>query len=328
MYDTKIVTATLTLISFLNFSVDKVIPSIKEKFNILLKRSTVYNWIKKYGSPKNIPSQIKYVRKNKFTNEMEIFIKDYIINKCYFNKRIKNNLKNIFYEKFNIEISNSTIYKIIKKYNITIKKIIYKNKKIFSEDHLNKVNKLKENICKIGIDKIISIDETHFKSNMNIDKGYSKRGEKIYEDIKYKGKDCSLISAITNEGILINEIIYTSVKGDTFFNYITKKVIPSIINLKKLRGESKKIKYYLFMDNARIHKTKKLGKYIKNKYNIEIIYNIPNNPDTNPIENIFGILKKNIVYEEYLDTFDKCNEMMINIDSNTYIKCYYKSFFT
>ena len=48
------------------------------------------------------------------------------------------------------------------------------------------------------------------------------------------------------------------------------------------------------MDNARIHHAILVKEYMENenKYNNKIIYNIPYNPETNPIELIFSNVKR------------------------------------
>ena len=47
------------------------------------------------------------------------------------------------------------------------------------------------------------------------------------------------------------------------------------------------------MDNASIHKTKIFKEYAKNN-NLNILYNIPCNPETNPVEMIFSPVKNHV----------------------------------
>ncbi len=48
------------------------------------------------------------------------------------------------------------------------------------------------------------------------------------------------------------------------------------------------------MDNARIHHAKLFKEYTRDN-NAAVIYNVAYNPETNPVENVFGTLKSNIV---------------------------------
>ncbi len=47
------------------------------------------------------------------------------------------------------------------------------------------------------------------------------------------------------------------------------------------------------MDNASIHTSEILKNYTKEQ-KLNVIYNIPYNPETNPIENVFGWLKNSV----------------------------------
>ena len=51
------------------------------------------------------------------------------------------------------------------------------------------------------------------------------------------------------------------------------------------------------MDNASIHRSKKMTMFIKNN-NLKIIYNIPYCSQFNPIEYIFSLLRKKLLNEE------------------------------
>jgi transposase len=72
------------------------------------------------------------------------------------------------------------------------------------------------------------------------------------------------------------------VKSDFFINFMDK--------LKKM--DIKNQKYYL-LDNARVHKSKKFNEYL-NKNKMKIVYNAPYHSETNPIENIFSMLRNNL----------------------------------
>jgi transposase len=60
--------------------------------------------------------------------------------------------------------------------------------------------------------------------------------------------------------------------------------------IKKINKKNNKI---IFLDNASIHKNYEFKNYI-NKYNWNIIYNIPYHSHLNPIEYIFSLLRKKI----------------------------------
>ena len=68
------------------------------------------------------------------------------------------------------------------------------------------------------------------------------------------------------------------------------------------------------MDNATIHKTKKFIEYCKED-KVNILYNVPYNPESNPIEIIFCPVKK----------FIKSNNTKSMLAINDSINCYMNS---
>ena len=121
--------------------------------------------------------------------------------------------------------------------------------------------------------------------------GWNKKGKRI-TFIKNTGKrtNISLICSITNKKILHYEIHNTSVNKNVFINYVKK------INKKSNRK-------YILLDNARVHHSNDLKKYMINKSN-KLLYNVPYNPETNPIEQMFNKVKQ-FVRKEDTSTYCK-----------------------
>ena len=108
---------------------------------------------------------------------------------------------------------------------------------------------------------------------------WNKKGKRV-TFIKNTDKriNISLICSITNKKILHYEIHNTSVNKNVFINYVKK------VNKKSNRK-------YILLDNARIHHSNDLKKYMINKSN-KLLYNVPYNPETNPIEQMFNKVKQ------------------------------------
>jgi transposase len=83
--------------------------------------------------------------------------------------------------------------------------------------------------------------------------------------------------------------------------------------LKALDPDNKK--YYL-MDNAKVHKSKSFYKYLE-KNIMKIVYNAPYHSETNPIENIFSMLRNNLNrnYNETEEELKTSIENFIKIDN-------------
>lgn len=151
-------------------------------------------------------------------------------------------------------------------------------------------------------------------------KGWKEKGQKCYIHTKnksLKGKRYSLVVATTNKKILSYSIVEKGFKTDDFNNYI-------IENLKNNNFKEK----HILMDNATIHKTKKLKK-IQKKNKFFIIYGIPYHSEFNPIENVFSLLRKKLQEnnvnnkKEITDVIDK---FIKDIESTTLTNIFNHSF--
>ena len=119
-------------------------------------------------------------------------------------------------------------------------------------------------------------------------KGERARGEKPQK----RGKNVSMITALSLKGIVASSNIYGSVDGLTFEAFIVRKLIPNL-----WKGAC------LVLDNATIH----LGEIIREeieKVGAKLVYLSPYSPDFSPIENFWskvkGILQK-IAPRTYID---------------------------
>lgn len=66
------------------------------------------------------------------------------------------------------------------------------------------------------------------------------------------------------------------------------------------------------MDNARIHTSKIFKEYVKNS-KINVIYNVPYNPESNPIENIFSGVKIKYKHNTLITTKDELKNIIDKI---------------
>jgi transposase len=135
------------------------------------------------------------------------------------------------------------------------------------------VNQIKN----IPNNKIISIDEVSFDTNIIHNYGWSKKNIPIIKTIGATYKRLTMICAISNKKIVHYKIIKNSANSVIFLDFI--KSIPNIKNK------------YLFLDNARIHHSKIISSHVKEN-NIKLLFNVPYSPEYNPIEIMFSKLKK------------------------------------
>jgi len=246
-----------------------------------VSKSTIYNWINEYNN-----NLLKINMNNRTTYDSKInkticqYIENYTLKrKCTFNiKNLRKNIKRIY----KINISRSRIYQILKNKNITHKKIyhkiIFKNKKYMNKS----VNILLKTIKTFDPDKIISIDEVSFDTHIRKIKGWNLKGMRIIRETNNKPerKRLTVIVGISRKQVVGYKIINGSANRNTFAEFL------DIIFSRIQNG-------ILLMDNARIHQAIIIKNKINNSTN-RVIYNVPYHPETNPIENIFSIIKNNV----------------------------------
>jgi hypothetical protein len=243
-----------------------------------LTRQTVYEWSKKfnYNIINNIPVTQEQIKNNK--NHKNNKINKYIDNiNLFINNNIGCSLNDI-YTHINKEISKSSICNILKKLNISHKKI---NNNIVCKDIDKIINERKifATNFNMNINDIIYIDESSFCINQTKNYGYSKKGEKINKLTRHKHNKLryTLLAAISNKNIVNYEIINESVNKNIYLDFIKK-------NKEIFKNK------VIIQDNARIHHSIIVKNYAS-KENIIMKYNPPYTPEFNPIEFMFNKCK-------------------------------------
>lgn len=273
-----------------NKSYRKSASILKTKYNCSISRQIIMIWIK------NICKNMKiFLNKratklnndnnliNKTSNNININIVNDINKLVYDNPFItRQTIIDTINSKYKIKLSLNSISKIYKKLNLTRKKPKYHVVKTvkYLDELIIKRQKFKDDITKIDLKKIISIDESSFNNLNNNNKGLSKKGKAINMPCNEKKvKNNSLICAISIDKIIHYEIHETSVNSEIFYNFIN-----NLIKKNNLNG------YYFMLDNVRFHHCKKTLKLIRDTNN-NYIFTPPYSPNNNPIEVIFSIIK-------------------------------------
>lgn len=263
-----------------------------------MKGSTFYDHYKIYKN--KIPKADRKTKGSKITPEILEYIKLTIENqKIICVKNIIKSIENIH----DTTISKSYFYEILDKLKYTHKKVYIRNNPYEGEDFENMKKDFFGTIKKLDINSIISIDETAIYIDSYGNYGWAIKGKKCELFTKNKNifkKRYSLLMAISNKQVMLYGLFEGSINGDNYLRFI-QELIDEYGN-----------KYTLLMDNARIHHTKLLNSYAKYN-NVNILYNIPYNPETNPIEMCFNPIKSNI------KSNDTSTIRKINISLDKYI---------
>lgn len=131
-------------------------------------------------------------------------------------------------------------------------------------------------------------------------KGQRARGKKPQK----RGKNLSLISALSLEQVVATRNIYGTVDGVTFEAFIIKDLVPKLWK-----------NACVVMDNARFHLGEMVRESIENA-GAKLIYLPPYSPEFSPIENFWSKVKailKKLKARTYKDLVDGIVQAMLRV---------------
>jgi transposase len=131
-------------------------------------------------------------------------------------------------------------------------------------------------------------------------KGKRARGSKPQK----RGRNVSLITAISIREVLASVEIYGSVDGVTFEAFVCQKLTPKIGN-----------NACVVMDNAKIHQGEMVREVLE-KAGAKLIYLSPYSPEFSPIENFWSKVKailRKTAARTYKDLIDGITNAILNV---------------
>lgn len=211
-------------------------------------------------------------------------------------------------DKKEVKVSKSTMGRIIKRLNYTLKK-----KTLFATEKKNdRVQKKREEywekIREIKAKNLIFIDE--FGINLAMVRLYARalKGTRARGDKPQKrGKNISVIGALSLEHILAYCPIYGSVDGLTFEAFIVTKLVPLLWK-----------DACVVMDNAKSHFGEMVREAIEST-GAKLIYLPPYSPEFSPIENCWSKVKsilRKLKPRNYQDLIDHLASALLQVTQN------------
>lgn len=276
----------LSVINFYNSDLF-TIENTKAIFGI--SKSSLYNWINLYKQNllHNAPN-IRHFYKSKITCDISNYIVIYVTKRIHFTMK---NLRRCIFRIFSVHVSKSGIYNVLKSNNITNKKISQKINPKYINNTV-KVNELLKNVSTYSPNKIISIDESSFDTHMRPLFGWSKKGTNIRQSISIpKRQRKTLTLAVSNNKIIGYSLVNGSSNKFIFENFLKEQVLSKVKNS------------ILLMDNVSFHHSKSVVECVNSSSN-KILYNVAYNPETNPIEFVFSIIKNFVRKHEPVNVKD------------------------
>jgi len=284
-------------------------------YSINKLKLTTINKIKSYINNKN-NSRIGYksiafiLKQNKLQCENYKINKDiekYIIDIITENKLIiiKDIVKKIN-KKFNIILSESSVYNVLKKNKITYKKVKVKTNPYTEEEQKEKILGVKGVLQFLDIDNIASYDEISAITNKYPIRGWCKKGEECIINNKNTlyGKRFTIGVTVDTQKLINFKIVEGGMKTDTFIDLL--KDYQDNYNNKNEKT--------LFLDNASVHHTKKFKAFAK-ETKIHALFNVPYNSEKNPIEYVFSLLRK-VLEKSMFQTMEDLTVIMNDFKQN------------
>ena len=197
----------------------------------------------------------------------------------------------------NIQVSPSTLCKLLARYGLTRKKIQY----VAAQRRLEYRGHFIATISAFSKEMLVWVDETGCDKRDLLRKyGYSFCGQRaVCQKLLVRGKRVSAIAAMSwNEGILDVDLTSESVNGDAFYDFVCGTLIP---NMHPYDGQSPNS--VVVMDNCSIHHIDRVQQLLDNA-GIIVIYLPPYSPDLNPIESAFSYVKLYLKqHDDVIDIF-------------------------
>ncbi|MDJ0541378.1 MAG: IS630-like element ISMae26 family transposase [Microcystis sp. M53603_WE2] len=189
-------------------------------------------------------------------------------------------LSDLLYEKTQVKVSRATLGRLTQKLNYSFKKKTLHAAEKESDRVQQKRVEYWSEVREIEASKLIFIDESGV--NLALLRLYARaligrraRGRKPQK----RGRNISIISAISLEKVVASVNIYGAVDAVTFEGFILKEVLPKI-----KEGDC------LIMDNAKIHLGEMVREIIEQE-KARLIYLPPYSPEFSPIENFWSKVK-------------------------------------
>lgn len=145
-----------------------------------------------------------------------------------------------------------------------------------------RVEYLKE-LESIPVEDIVYIDESGVDHNMISERCWTKKGNQVVGE--RNGKACgrtSVVAALHVDNLNAPMTYQGTMNTELFIHWVQYLLVPSLSK-----------EQVVIMDNAPIHKNKRIREIIENA-GCKLLYLPTYSPDLNPIENYWAVMKKMI----------------------------------
>ena len=272
-------------------------------------RTTFLYWLKKF---RDNCDQVPHIsgRPSILSKPLVRFIRNLVTtNPCIYGKEIVTKCKE---HGFNLKLSS--VYNILKKQlKFSHKKIKYFTcpAKKNLENEMRKIAQKQNELQKLGVNNVASIDEMPVYSEMNKPAVGGIKGKPlIMRKHSMRSTHYSLLLAMSSDGIVGFTLTTGGTNAKKFKTFLARQVLP---NIRKNQ--------ILLMDNARIHHSKLINAYFKKKKQ-GTIFTVPYTPELNPVGNVFSVIKRRIRHSQPKNSYQMCKTLKTLLKRNTLNRSY------
>lgn len=220
--------------------------------------------------------------RNKVMQRSESLLNNIVLSN---NSVIQSEMRTILVESYNINTSNSTISRKLKKLGITRKRLSIIPEERNTQERIVERLQYANDLLRYSNANLVFLDESGFNEHIKRAYGYSLKNQKAVINLRAnRGKNISLLCAIDINGVVAYETKFGSFNSVTFLNFLSNKIVPYF----NLFPEK-----VLVMDNVRFHHTHAVKNFMSVN-NINYKYLPAYSPQLNPIEEFFSMLKSRV----------------------------------
>jgi len=195
-------------------------------------------------------------------------------------------IRELIKQKFGVELSRSSMSRLLKKWGFTpqkpIRRAYERNPEVISKwmtetyPKIHKKAKLEKAVIHWG-------DEMGVKSTDQVGRSFSRKGQTPVVSNSTKRQSCNMISTVANNGTSRFMIFEESFTIDVFLSFLRKLIA------------KQDHKIFLILDNHRVHHAKRVQKWLEKHTNkIELFFLPPYAPELNPDELLNQTVKQKL----------------------------------
>lgn len=248
--------------------------------NLCISLGTVHNHFKRFQETGDVSPVSQSNRETSLNDHQELILVGLLFdNSALYLREVCLMIK----QATGIQVSPSTVCRIIRKHGLTRKKI----KQVALQRSIEQRGKFMAEVQFFRPNQLVWVDETGCDKRDQIRKfGYSLKGEPpVYTRYLHRGERISVIGAMCSDGVLAYKFIKGTVNGERFLDFIQGMLVPEML---PFDGENPRS--VIVMDNCSIHHVQTVTEALR-EMGILTLFLPPYSPDMNPIEELFSYFK-------------------------------------